>query len=312
MTLGPSRPRPGGSSTQHSAPPPSPTQPPPPSWRSAPQLKHDAPRPATSRSPHPRPTDDPRSDQIHATVHQQCPRPPTNPRCQPTYCTCPATAATASTNPTPRWRPCAHTRESASARAPTPNAPPRNRTTRNPLGLPLPPVPTNPSHPPTPTPPPKTAALPRDSGGGSGPTRSSGSCGSGSGQSPPSRAWSTGPARGRLRIAASSRRGSGCRRPHGKPCWPMRSTPLGVHPRNLHVPQDHSYVLRNLLETLQETQRDGIGLWDITQSPTPHTRTPSPPHKRRRTDTGGTHSTPGAQRAPQHDAPDPRASGTAT
>ena len=42
------------------------------------------------------------------------------------------------------------------------------------------------------------------------------------------------------------------------------------------------------------------------------THTPPPPHKRRRTDTGGTHSTPGALRATQHDAPDPPASGAAT
>ena len=70
--------------------------------------------------------------------------------------------------------------------------------------------------------------------------------------------------------------------------------PLGVQPRNLPTPQDHPYVLRRLRETLQETQRDGIRLWDISQSPAPHKHTPSPPHKRRRTDTGGTHSTPGA------------------
>ena len=87
--------------------------------------------------------------------------------------------------------------------------------------------------------------------------------------------------------------------------------PLGVHPRNLPAPQDHPYVLRRLRETLQETQRDGIRLWDITQSPAPHAHTPSPPHKRRRTDTGDTHSTPGALRATQQDAPDPPASGAA-
>ena len=40
--------------------------------------------------------------------------------------------------------------------------------------------------------------------------------------------------------------------------------PLGVHPRNLPAPEDHPYVLRRLQETLQETQRDGIRLWDIT------------------------------------------------
>ena len=88
--------------------------------------------------------------------------------------------------------------------------------------------------------------------------------------------------------------------------------PLGVHPRNLPAPQDHSYVLRRLQETLQETQRDGIRLWDIIQSPILHTHTPSPPHKRQRTDTGVTHRTPGALRATNHDAPDPPASGAAT
>ena len=51
--------------------------------------------------------------------------------------------------------------------------------------------------------------------------------------------------------------------------------PLGVHPRNLPATQDHPYVLRRLRETLQETQRDGIRLWDITQSPA---RTHTPPH----------------------------------
>ena len=88
--------------------------------------------------------------------------------------------------------------------------------------------------------------------------------------------------------------------------------PLGVHPRNLPAAQDHLYVLSRLRKTLQETQQEGIRLWDITKSPIPHTHTPSPPHKRRRTDTGGTHSTPGALRATQHDAPDPPASGAAT
>ena len=88
--------------------------------------------------------------------------------------------------------------------------------------------------------------------------------------------------------------------------------PLGLHPRNPPAYQDHPYVLKRLRETLQETQRDGIRLWDISQSPPPHTHTPSPPHKCRRTDAGGTHSTPGAQRTTQHDALDPRASGAAT
>ena len=225
MTFSLSHPKPGGSSAQHGAPPPSPTPPPPPSWRSAPRPKRNTPRPATSQSPHPRPTDRPRPGQTNARVRQQHPRPPTNPPCQPTYRACPATAAAKSPNPTPRQRPCAHTRESTSARAPTPRAPPRHRTTRNPPGPPPPPVPATTRHPPTPTPPPKTAAPPRDGGGSAGPTRSSGSCKSGPGQSPPSRAWSTGPARDRWRTAASGRRGDGCRRPHGKQCWPMRSTP---------------------------------------------------------------------------------------
>ena len=88
--------------------------------------------------------------------------------------------------------------------------------------------------------------------------------------------------------------------------------PLGVHPRNLPAPQDHPYVLKRLRKTLQETQRDGIRLWDITKSPAQHKHTLSPPHKCRRTDICGTHSTPGALRATQHDAPDPPASGAAT
>ena len=88
--------------------------------------------------------------------------------------------------------------------------------------------------------------------------------------------------------------------------------PLGVHPRNLPVPHDHPYVIKRLRETLQETQPDAIHLWDITQSPTPHMHTPSPPHKRWCTNAGGIHSTPGPQRATQHDAPDPPASGAAT
>ena len=92
----------------------------------------------------------------------------------------------------------------------------------------------------------------------------------------------------------------------------MSSTSLGVHPRNLPAPKDNPYVLRRLRGTLQETQRDGIRLWDITQSRAPHTHTPSPPHKRWRTDTGGTDSTPGALRTTQHDAPDPPASSAAT
>ena len=87
---------------------------------------------------------------------------------------------------------------------------------------------------------------------------------------------------------------------------------LGVNPHNLPAPQDHPYVLRRLRETLQERQQDGIRLWDITQSPAPHKQTPSPPHKRRRTDTGGGHSTPEALRTAQHDASDPPASGAAT
>ena len=112
-------------------------------------------------------------------------------------------------------------------------------------------------------------------------------------------------ARDRWRTAASGQRGGGCRRPHGKPCWPMRSTPWESNPATSPRPRNHPYVPRRLRQTLQETQRDGIRLWDITQSPAPHKHTPSPPHKRRRTDTGETHSTPGALRATQHDAPDP-------
>ena len=46
--------------------------------------------------------------------------------------------------------------------------------------------------------------------------------------------------------------------------------------------------------------------------PNPAQKTPSPPHKRQRTDTGSTRSTPGALGATQHDAPDPPASNATT
>ena len=90
----------------------------------------------------------------------------------------------------------------------------------------------------------------------------------------------------------------------------MRSTPWESTPATAPRPRT-TRTSSSLRETLQETRRDGIRLWDITQSPAPHAHTPSPPHKRRRTDTGDTHSTPGALRATQHDAPDPPASGAA-
>ena len=83
-----------------------------------------------------------------------------------------------------------------------------------------------------------------DHGGSAGPTRSSGSCGSWPGRSPPSRAWSAGPAGSRRRTVDSSRRGDGCRRTHGKPCWPMRSIPRestpasSPHPRTTRMSSD--------------------------------------------------------------------------
>ena len=86
-------------------------------------------------------------------------------------------------------------------------------------------------------PPPEATAPPRNSGGGAGPRRRSGSCKSELEQSPPSRAWSAGPAGGRWRTAASSRRGGGCRRPHGKPCWPMRFIPWMANPANSPRPR---------------------------------------------------------------------------
>ena len=87
--------------------------------------------------------------------------------------------------------------------------------------------------------------------------------------------------------------------------------PKGVHLRELSPTQDHPYVLRHLRETIQETWREGRRLWDITPSPPPHTDTPSPPRKRRCTDTGSTgttstRSTPGTPRTTEHDAPEPR------
>ena len=88
--------------------------------------------------------------------------------------------------------------------------------------------------------------------------------------------------------------------------------PQGVHPHDLPAPQDHPFVLRRLRKTLQETRGEGKRIWDITPSRNRRTHTSSPPHKRRRTDTGSIHSTPGAPHATQHDTPDPPASGATT
>ena len=90
--------------------------------------------------------------------------------------------------------------------------------------------------------------------------------------------------------------------------------PEGVHPNQLHATQDQPRVLKRLREAIRATRKEGKRLWDITPSPPPRIDTPSPPRKHRRTDTGGTgttptHSTPGAPRATQHDAPDPPAGG---
>ena len=311
MTFNPSHPRPGGSSAQHIAPPPSPTPPPPHSWRSVPRPKRSAPRPATSQSPHPRPTDRPRPGQNDTRIRQQRPRPPTNPRCQPTYSACPATAAATSPNPTPRLRPCAHTRESTSARAPSPRALPAHRTTRNPPDTPPPPVPTTPTHPPTPIPPLKTAGPPRNSGCSAGRTRSSGSCETGPVQSPPSRAWSTGPARGRWRTAASGRRGGGCRRPHGKPGWPMRYTPWESIPAT--SPRSGPPVCPGT------PAGDPPGDTTRWHPPSGHHPKPNPTHTHPlTTPQASAHQHqrhpqhPSILRATQHDAPDPPASGAAT
>ena len=97
----------------------------------------------------------------------------------------------------------------------------------------------------------------------------------------------------------------GCHRPHGKPCWPMRSSPKestrATYPRHRTTRMSSG----DCGGTLQETRREGRRLWDITPSPTLCRYTPSPARKRRRTDTGSTHSMPGAQHATQHQAPDP-------
>ena len=228
----PSHPRPGSSSAQHGAHRPSLTPPPPPSLRSAPRPWRNAPRPAVPLSPHPRPADHPRPDQNGARVHQQRPCAPTNPRCQPTSSRCPATAATANPNPTPRQRQCARTHLSTSAHALAPHAPPLHRTMVTLPGPPPPPVPNDPT----------TPTHAHSSAQGHGPAHGQ-LCQPWThtqlwelrkrpGQSPPSRAWYTG------------RRGGGCHRPHGKPCWPMRSTPTestpasSPHPRTTRMSSD--------------------------------------------------------------------------
>ena len=116
---------------------------------------------------------------------------------------------------------------------------------------------------------PKATAHPRNSGGSAGPTRSSGSCESGPGQSRPSSTLSTGPARGRWRTAAS-RRGGGCHRPHGKPCWPMRSTPREATPATSPSPGPPTCP--------QAPERDPPGDATRRQMPVGHHPKPSTAH----------------------------------
>ena len=231
---GPGDPRPGSSSAKHGAAKPSRTPPPPPSWRSAPRPRHDAPHPATPQSPHARPTDHPSWIKAAPGPTSSVPAPLPTPDVSPH-------PADAPLPPPPRIPTKLRSGDHVPMGPHTPNPPPptapRQRTTRTPPGPPPPPVPMTPPHTPTPTPPPKATAPPRDSGGSAGPTHSSGSCESGPGQSPPSGAWPAGPERGRRRTAASSRRGSGCYRPHGKPCWPMRSIPGDSVPANSPHPK---------------------------------------------------------------------------
>ena len=90
--------------------------------------------------------------------------------------------------------------------------------------------------------------------------------------------------------------------------------PNGVQPGKIHAPKDYQQILRTLGETLQMTRKEGKRLWDITASPPPRTNIPSPPRKRRRTDTGSadtalTRSTQGTQRATQQEAPEHPAGG---
>ena len=290
-TFRPSHPRAGGSSAQHRGPRPSRTPPPPPSWQSAPRPKRDAFRPATSQSPHPRPTDHPRPEQNGARVHQRHPRPPTDPRCQPTYSKCPATAATASQPNSEAETVRTYPRVCIRLRPHSLRTP----TAQDYEESPRPATATSPHDPITPT-------HAHSSAGGHRPAHGQWWQRSTHTQLWELQKWARAePSLEGLVLRPHKRSAESCR-PQPLGGWMPQAAwedmladalhPLGVHPRNLPAPQDHPYVIGRLRETLQETQRDGIRLWDITQSLSLHTHTPFPPHKCRRTGTGGVHRTP--------------------
>ena len=188
MTFSPSHPRPGGSSAQHSAPPTvtDATAPTFMAERSVAEAQRTAPRHLSKPAPQthgPPPTGpDRRQDPPAASP------PPYQPSMSAHIQRMPRYRRRRESQPNPEAGTVrAHPRVHIRSRPYSPRTPTAQDYEEYP-GPPPPPDPTTPSHPPTPTTPPKTAAAPRDSGGSAGPTRSSGSCESGPGQSPPSRA----------------------------------------------------------------------------------------------------------------------------
>ena len=101
-------------------------------------------------------------------------------------------------------------------------------------------------------------------------------------------------------LRASGRRGGGCRRPHGKPCWPMRSTPWESTPATSPRPRT-TRMSSGTCGRPSRRHSETASARGTSPKAQPRTHThPPPPHKRQRTNTGGTHSTPRALRATQH------------
>ena len=118
----------------------------------------------------------------------------------------------------------------------------------------------------------------------------------GPGQRPPSKALSARPAESRWRTADSGQRRAGCRRPHGKPCRPMRSIPRESTPAS----SPHPGTSRMSSGTCGRTswrrrEREGI----CGTSPQAQLHTQTPPRQIASVDA----RTPAAPTPPRHAAP---------
>ena len=174
------------------SPPPTPPPPPRPPQPRDPLLAKRGGN-APQRSPHPQPSGNPNPTPNHSSKPSRLPSPPpsSNPNPPPHHSPNPPPNPSPSPSPAPSWQP----RPSPHGRPLRPPAP----ATKGP-GAAAPGT----------TPPRHHRRRRHHLHGG-------GNCGRGPARSPPSGAWSAGPAGSRRRIVGSGHRGDGCRRTHGKP-----------------------------------------------------------------------------------------------